>query len=323
MENEALLVLKAAWDRGINTIDTANTYSNGESERYQIPRNQILIFTKCYGIVARSLEEHVFLDPAQRNKSEYINQFGLSRAAIFNAVDASLQRLNTPYVDMLQIHRFDPETPAEETMKALHDLVQSGKVRYIGASSMRCWQFAHLNLVAERNGWTKFIRRGKGSVDSALRSDLPGHAVRLQEREMNAYCNFNGIGLIPPASSNATLREESSAALGFGRALSETDKKVIGRVEEIATKKGCTMAQVALTWVQMKVSSPIVGITSITRLTDLITLDEAEVKYIEKPHEPKGFEVINEGGYSFRVIDKAIYLQRVSSNFATYVHIYL
>ncbi|KAF5349903.1 hypothetical protein D9757_013623 [Collybiopsis confluens] len=238
-ENEALLVLKAAWDRGINTIDTANTYSNGESERYQIPRNQILIFTKCYGIVARSLEEHVFLDPAQRNKSEYINQFGLSRAAIFNAVDASLQRLNTPYVDMLQIHRFDPETPAEETMKALHDLVQSGKV-------------------AERNGWTKFI---------SMQNEY-SLLYQEEEREMNAYCNFNGIGLIPPASSNATLREESSAALGFGRALSETDKKVIGRVEEIATKKGCTMAQVALNWVQMKVSSPIVGITSITRLEE-------------------------------------------------------
>jgi aryl-alcohol dehydrogenase-like predicted oxidoreductase len=96
-------------------------------------------------------------NPDLAKLTQYINQRGLSRAAIFNAVEASLARLETPYIDLLQIHRYDSEVPAEETMKALHDLVQSGKVRYIGASSMRCWQFAHLNEVASKNGWTKFV----------------------------------------------------------------------------------------------------------------------------------------------------------------------
>ena len=95
--------------------------------------------------------------PELKNERNYINQFGLSRAAIFNAVEASLKRLDTEYIDLLQIHRFDPDTPIEETMKALHDLIQSGKTRYIGASSMRAWQFAEMNHVAEKNGWTKFI----------------------------------------------------------------------------------------------------------------------------------------------------------------------
>ena len=98
-----------------------------------------------------------FLMPDLKDQREYVNQGGLSRIAIFNAVEASLTRLETPYIDLLQIHRYDPAVPAEETMKALHDLVQSGKVRYIGASSMRCWQFAHLNEVASKNGWTTFV----------------------------------------------------------------------------------------------------------------------------------------------------------------------
>lgn len=97
------------------------------------------------------------LFPNLKKERDYVNRSGLSRAAIFNAVNASLERLNTPYIDLLQIHRFDPDTPAEETMKALHDLVEQGKVRYIGASSMRTWQFAMLNEVAERRGWTKFV----------------------------------------------------------------------------------------------------------------------------------------------------------------------
>jgi aryl-alcohol dehydrogenase-like predicted oxidoreductase len=116
-----------------------------------------VIASKCFGLVGDDLSAHTYLTPELNEQPRYVNQGGLSRAAIFNAVDASLARLETPYLDLLQIHRYDPEVPAEETMKALHDLVQSGKVRYIGASSMRCWQFAYLNEVAEKNGWTKFV----------------------------------------------------------------------------------------------------------------------------------------------------------------------
>jgi aryl-alcohol dehydrogenase-like predicted oxidoreductase len=164
-EEQSLAVLKAAWDRGINTIDTANVYSNGESEKivakfiekYNIPRHQVLILTKCNGLVAKDPGTRTYLNPSLKNLPDYVNQSGLSRAAIFNAVDASLERLKTPYIDLLQIHRFDPNVPVEETMKALHDLVERGKVRYIGASSMRCWQFARMNEIAEKHGWTKFI----------------------------------------------------------------------------------------------------------------------------------------------------------------------
>lgn len=184
-EKDSIPILKAAWDRGINTIDTSNNYSNGESEKiiakfieqvvpqfylivlhevdcivntqYNIPRHEIVIATKCFNVIPHSVSVRGNFKPELKKQREYINQYGLSRAGIFNAVDASLRRLNTSYIDLLQIHRFDSDTPAEETMKALHDLVQSGKVRYIGASSMRAWQFAHLNEVASRHGWTKFV----------------------------------------------------------------------------------------------------------------------------------------------------------------------
>jgi aryl-alcohol dehydrogenase-like predicted oxidoreductase len=177
--------MKAAWNLGINTIDTANVYSNGESERviakfikkvglennqpmfdgllrrkfsqYNIPRHQIVIATKCYALVAPDPSTQTLYVSGLEQLPEYVNQSGLSRTAIFNAVDASLARLETSFIDLFQIHRFDPSVTPEETMKALHDLIQSGKVRYIGASSMRCWEFAMLNEVAGRNGWTKFV----------------------------------------------------------------------------------------------------------------------------------------------------------------------
>ena len=130
------------------------------SPQYRIPRDEIVILTKCYALAAKAADHDVFT-PTQyqvmRQRKEYANAMGLSRAAIFSAVEASLARLNTTYIDLYQIHRCDPDAPPEETMKALHDLVQAGKVRYIGASSMSTWQFALLNGVAERHGWTKFV----------------------------------------------------------------------------------------------------------------------------------------------------------------------
>ncbi|KAH0834644.1 NADP-dependent oxidoreductase domain-containing protein [Lanmaoa asiatica] len=295
-EEPSLEVIKAAWDLGINTIDTANIYSNGESERvvakfiqkYQIPRHQIVIASKCYGIVADDISVIPLFIPNLKELPQYVNQRGLSRTAIFNAVEASLARLETPYLDLLQIHRYDSEVPAEETMKALHDLVQSGKVRYIGASSMRCWQFAHLNEVAEKNGWTKFVSM----------QDEYSLLYREEEREMLAYCKFNGIGVIPwaPLASGAlarpvgteTVRLDATKNTVFEQKLSDADKTIIDRVEELANKKGVKMGQIALAWVGQKVASPIVGVNSIGRLKESIvtdvTLTSEEVTYLEEPY---------------------------------------
>ncbi|EAT83750.2 hypothetical protein SNOG_08582 [Parastagonospora nodorum SN15] len=165
-EEESLPLLKAAYDRGLTTWDTANVYSNGVSEeiigkaikKYELPRHKLVILTKCYGYTGedpglRTIQYGTEL-PQLR---DYTNQGGLSRQAIFNQVNASLKRLDTDYIDLLQIHRFDHNTPIEETMEALHDLVKSGKVHYIGASSMWAVQFARMQFAAEKNGWTKFI----------------------------------------------------------------------------------------------------------------------------------------------------------------------
>ncbi|KAL0574460.1 hypothetical protein V5O48_007499 [Marasmius crinis-equi] len=298
-EEQSIQVLKAAWDRGINTFDTANFYSNGESERvlgkfikqYGIPRNQIILATKCWGLVSES-NPTVFTPaapPSFLNKREHINQHGLSRAAIFNQVDASLERLGTEYIDLLQIHRYDPDTPAEETMKALHDLVQSGKVRYVGASSMRAWQFAYLNEVANKNGWTKFV----------VMQDEYSLLYREEEREMHAYCKFNGIGIITwgPLHSGLLARplhseEETRLKYFKGTPLqykgTEADSAVIRRVEEVANKRGVSMAKVSLAWIASKVTTPIIGTASFKSLEENIveeefTLTDDEARYLEEP----------------------------------------
>lgn len=165
-EDEALPLLKAAYDRGINTWDTANVYSNGRSEeiiaaaieRYAIPRHKLVLLTKCCGTTRENNEPATLALQNIDQTVDYVNQRGLSRQGIFNAVEASLRRLRTEYIDLLQIHRFDATVPVEETMKALHDLVESGKVRYIGASSMWATQFARMQWTAEKHGWTKFVR---------------------------------------------------------------------------------------------------------------------------------------------------------------------
>ncbi|KAG5650729.1 hypothetical protein H0H81_011229 [Sphagnurus paluster] len=292
-EEKGTEILQAAWDKGINTIDTADVYSNGESERIigsQIPRERIIIATKCYWLLGKDASINTFLIPGLRDERDYVNQSGLSRAAIFNAVDASLARLQLTYIDLLQIHRFDPATPVEETMKALHDLVESGKVRYIGASSMRTWQFALMNEVAERKGWTKFV---------SMQSEY-SLLYREEEREMNAYCNYHGIGLIPwsPLGSGflarplnlPTTRSQDKTTANRPKH-SAADEAIINRVEELAEKRGLKMAQIALAWVSSKVSSPIVGFNSVQRVADGvstgITLSEEEIKYLEEPYEPK------------------------------------
>ncbi|KAF8197237.1 NADP-dependent oxidoreductase domain-containing protein [Mycena galopus ATCC 62051] len=285
-------VLKAAWDRGLNTWDTANVYCNGESEKvigtflkkYNIPRHKIIIATKAHGLVTDDIALNSFQHPELKEQRDYVNQDGLSRAGIFNAVDASLKRLGIDYIDLLQIHRFDPNTPIEETMRALHDLVLSGKVRYLGASSMRTWRFSEMNHVAEKNGWTKFV-------------SMQNEYSLLYREEMIPYCKAHGIGIIPwgPLAAGAlarplgveTARSDAAKGTVFERKYSDTDKAIIGRVEELAKKKGCTMSQIALTWVQMKIDSPIVGISSVERLDQSIVKDveltAEEVTYLEEP----------------------------------------
>ncbi|KAL1688410.1 NADP-dependent oxidoreductase domain-containing protein [Schizophyllum commune] len=298
---QALPILKAAWDRGINTFDTANLYSNGDSERvlakfieeYKISREEIIIATKCYGLVAKGADTNIItwtIPDMADSRREYVNQKGLSRAAIFNAIEGSLARLNTSYIDLYQIHRFDPTTPPEETMKALHDLVEAGKVRYIGASSMRTWEFALLNAVAEKNGWTKFVSM----------QDEYSLLYREEEREMLAYCKYHGIGVIPwgplatgrlarPLSAGETERSKTAAAAGWGLDGSG-DNETVKRVEEIANKRGWKMSQVSLAWAQRNVTSPIVGINSINRVEESIVdgeLTDEEAKYLEEPYKPK------------------------------------
>ncbi|KAJ7469425.1 NADP-dependent oxidoreductase domain-containing protein [Mycena latifolia] len=299
-DEPALKVLKAAWDHGLTTFDTANIYSNGESERilgkflktYEIPREKVVIATKVHHLVVEDdPTKFGFQHPALRNTRDYVNQDGLSRAGIFNAVAASLKRLDTPYIDLLQIHRFDPRVPVAETMRALHDLVVSGKVRYIGASSMRTWRFAEMNHIAEKNGWTQFVSmQGEYSL-----------LQREEEHEMIPYCKAHGIGLIPYAAlasgalarpvGKETVRSQSSKGTAFEKKFTDADKTIINRVQELAEKKACTMAQVALAWVQLKVDSPIIGISSVERVEAAaapgVELTSDEVKYLEEPYVPK------------------------------------
>lgn len=301
---QALPLLKAAYDKGLNTWDTANVYSNGASEviigkaikKYQLPRHKLVILTKCYNAVSEDPEGRYFFqkDSFQASK-DYQNNFGLGRAAIFNQVSASLQRLGTDYIDLLQIHRFDNMVPIEETMKALHDLVQSGKVRYIGASSMWAYQFAQMQFCAEKNGWTKFV-------------SMQNHynlLYREEEREMNRFCNETGVGLIPwaplcrghlarpPSEFGSTKRSEGEKQSAPGsHGTVEPDLTIIKRVIEIADKKDWPMAHVALAWINKKVTSPIVGFSKEERIDQAVTardkaLTAEEDEYLEELYEPK------------------------------------
>jgi len=294
-------LLKGAYDRGLNTWDTANVYSNGESEKmiaatikkHKIPRHKLVLLTKCFGTVGEEPNVlHIKYPDQIKSSKDYVNQGGLSRAAIFNAVDASLERLGTDYIDLLQIHRFDKTVPVEETMKALHDLVQWGKVRYIGASSMWAYQFAKLQQCAESHGWTKFV-------------SMQNHyslCYREEEREMNPYCHETGVGLIPwaplyrgllarPLGSDSTPREESMKGNPMFK-IDEVDNAIISRVSELAKKHGWKMSQVALAWIIQRGTVPIVGFSNLNRLDEAVdvkgkSLTADEMKYLEEPYQPK------------------------------------
>jgi aryl-alcohol dehydrogenase-like predicted oxidoreductase len=213
---------------------------------------------------------------------------GLTRSAIFKAVDDSLARLGTTYIDLLQIQRYDKVTPPEETMKALHDLVQAGKVRYLGASSMWATQFAELQFIAEKNHWTKFVSM----------QNYYNLCYREEEREMNLFCNKTGVGLIPwsplhagrlarPLGYNASVRSKRPSFHHPG--ITEVDEEIINRVEKVATKKGWKMSEVALVWHKSKGTVPIVGFNSVKRIEEASgmkgkVLSEEEIVYLEEPY---------------------------------------
>ncbi|GIK07518.1 hypothetical protein Aspvir_003184 [Aspergillus viridinutans] len=305
-EEESMKMLKAAWDRGINTWDTANVFSNGDSEKiigkalrkYEIPRHKVVIITKVFCTVGEHADNAMAYAGPLRGTKEYVNQSGLSRQSIFRNVQASLDRLQTDYIDVLMIHRGDDRVPYEETMEALNDLVRAGKVRYLGASSMWTYQFVQMQFCAERHGWTKFI----------CMENHYSLLYREEEREMNKFCNQTGVGIIPwaPLCRGFLARRLQDSLSGTtGRAQDELvngsryigvsedpDHKIIRRVEELADRKGWTMVDVALAWLNKRVTSPVVGMRLENMLDEVAaackkTLTTEEEKYLEELYRPR------------------------------------
>ncbi|KAL1895509.1 hypothetical protein Sste5346_005318 [Sporothrix stenoceras] len=298
---KALPLLKAAYDRGVNTWDTANIYSNGDSERviaqaikeYNIPRHKLVLMSKAYSCVGeQQFHAYPILDELRRTK-DYVNQFGLSRTALFTAVNNTLERLGTSYLDFFWIHRFDPDTPIEETMRALHELVTAGKIRYIGASSMWAHEFALMQFCAEKNGWTKFV---------AMQNRY-NMLYREEEREMLRFCRRTNVAVIPwgplcegllarPLSTRGSTARSAGDAATPLRPEAET---IIKRVEEVAAKKGWTMSQVTLAWTMKRVTAPIIGFSSVARLDEALSargkeLTAEEEAYLEEPYKPVEIE---------------------------------
>jgi aryl-alcohol dehydrogenase-like predicted oxidoreductase len=282
--------IKRALELGINFFDTANSYSDGTSEeivgralRDFARREDVVIATKVY------FPTH-----------EDVNARGLSRKSIMFEIEASLRRLGTDYVDLYQIHRWDKDTPIEETLEALYDVIKSGKARYIGASSMYAWQFAQALCAADKNGWTRFV-------------SMQNHynlLYREEEREMMPLCAEEGIGVIPwsPLARGRLTRDwnETTSRMetdDVGKTLYATtqdaDRRVVERVAEIAVKRGVSRAQVALAWVAQKpfVTAPIIGATKQHHLDDAVaalslSLTSEERASLEEsyvPHPIVGF----------------------------------
>jgi aryl-alcohol dehydrogenase-like predicted oxidoreductase len=272
---------RRAIEAGITFFDTANVYSAGSSEEITgralaeyARRDEIVLATKVHGRMA----------PGP-------NGAGLSRKAIMAEIDNSLRRLDVDYVDLYQIHRWDPRTPIEETMEALHDVVRAGKARYIGASSMWAWQFAKAQHVAEVNGWTRFVTM----------QDHYNLLYREEEREMLPLCRDQGVGVIPwsPLARGrltrpwdaTTARTETDE---FGKRLyQEGDRAIVEAVADVASARGIAPALVALAWMLAKpgVSAPIIGATKLEHLDDAIaavgvTLTDEEVGRLEAPYTP-------------------------------------
>jgi 1-deoxyxylulose-5-phosphate synthase len=282
-EAESRPFIKRALDLGINFFDTANVYSAGSSEEIvgkalldYVPRDDIVLATKVHGVMRQDA-----------------NGRGLSRKAIMAEIDESLKRLGTDFVDLYQIHRFDPHTPIEETLEALHDVVKAGKALYIGASSMYAWQFCKALQLADRHGWTRFV-------------SMQNHynlLYREEEREMMGLCREEGIGVIPwsPLArgkltrpwEDTTKRAETDE---FGKTLYQTgeaDKAVAAAVADVAKTHEVPPAQIALAWLLGRpgVTAPIIGASKPHHLDDAVaaltvTLSDEDVARLEQPYIP-------------------------------------
>lgn len=281
-EEDSRAIIKSALEAGINFFDTANVYSAGTSEEILgralkdfSDRDSVVVATKVHG-------------PMRSD----INAGGLSRKAIMTEINHSLRRLGTDYVDLYQIHRFDQRTPVEETMEALHDVVKSGKVRYIGASSMYTWQFAKMQHIADLNGWTRFISM----------QDHYNLLHREEEREMLPYCIDQGIGVIPwsPLARGRLTRPWDTVSARsetdeFGQTLyHEGDRVIVERVADVAQRRSLPTAQVALAWVMQQpgITAPIVGVTKPQHLMDAVAsvdvkLSTEEIALLEQPYTPR------------------------------------
>jgi 1-deoxyxylulose-5-phosphate synthase len=284
-EEKSRPIIKHALDLGINFFDTANVYSLGRSEeilgralRDYANRDEVVIATKVHG-----------------RMHDGPNGAGLSRKAILSEIDKSLERLGTDYVDLYIIHRWDYDTPIEETMEALHDIVRAGKARYIGASAMFAWQFQKALHVAQSHGWTRFV-----SMQNHLNL-----IYREEEREMLPLCREERIGVTPYSplaagrltrdwSSERTLRSETDQiAKGKYDATADADRRVVERVAEVAGKHGVPRVHIALAWLLQKapVTAPIVGGTTTAHLDTAVgalsvTLSPDEVAFLEDPYVP-------------------------------------
>ncbi|MFE9045477.1 aldo/keto reductase [Streptomyces sp. NPDC012421] len=283
-EEESLPYIAQALDLGINFFDTANIYSLGTSEEFLgralrklTRREDVVVATKVY--------EKLTENPLSG---------GLSRSAIHRELDASLRRLGTDYIDLYIVHRWDHDTPIEETMEALHDVVRAGKVRYIGASSMHAWQFVKAQYVADLHGWTRFV-------------SMQNHynlLNREEEREMIPFCHAEGVGVTPwsPLARGRLARPwdtESPRTAGdpvqdrFYGPTERADRQVAGAVAEVAAARGVPMAQVALAWMLGRpgITAPVLGATRPHHLTDAVAaldlrLDAAETARLEAPYVP-------------------------------------
>lgn len=289
-EDKSRVIIKKALDQGINFFDTANIYGHGTSE--EILGRAIKDFTKRDEVV---IATKVFFGDG---RSDAPNTTKLSRKAIFHQVEASLERLGTDYIDILYIHRWDYDTPIEETMSALNDLVRAGKIHYLGASAMYAWQFQKAQYAAEKNGWTKF-------------SVMQNHynlLYREDEREMIPFCQDSGVGLTPysPLAAGRVVRDwtadtarsktDETAKAKYDSTEKE-DIKIVERVAEIADKYGKSRSQVALAWLWQKgIHSPIVGVTKEKYLDDFMgafsfELSQEDMDYLDalyKPHKIVG-----------------------------------
>ena len=289
-EDRGRPIIKRAIESGINFFDTADMYSLGVSE--EITGRAIRDFTRREDVVVATKVFNA-MGPGPNDR-------GLSRKHVLSSIDASLRRLGTDYVDLYQIHRWDPETPIEETLSALEDVVRAGKARYIGASSMAAWQFAKALYVSDVRGWTRFV-------------SMQNHynlVYREEEREMLPLCRDQGIGVIPWSplargflAGNRTASDTSTRDAATARATSddfahrlyyaESDFRIVDKVVGLAKARGVKPAQIALAWVlrQPGVTAPIIGASKIEHLDDAVaslevTLSDDDVRTLEEAYEP-------------------------------------